>query len=94
MVIRMAIPKKLTVFEIDPKGLNRDKVAVFTMKDGKVEAEYMGGSQYEKLLGGVLDVQNGSKTVTPEDGERFMELLPPAFAMSTLLHVEEGDGEL
>ena len=88
----MATPKKLTVYDIDPRSHDETKIAVFQLEDGEVHAEYFGSdedkTQHEKVLDGALDSKTG-RVLTTDDGARFMELLPLAWQNTTFMSVRE-----
>lgn len=86
----MATPKKVTMYETSFPDLKRSKVAVFTFTDGKVNVEVVGDKDDAKVFTSVIDPDTG-KTVTPEDGERFMKALPRAFQMSTIFGADVED---
>lgn len=83
----MHMPKSLTVYTIDDfETLEKSRVAVFTMEDGKVESKYFDDA-YKDLVSTAVDPDSG-KALTPEDGEAFMKALPGTFARSTTVQVE------
>lgn len=87
----MPTPYKITMYETNFPDVNsRETLAVFTFEDGKVKGEFPGGDQAKGLFSQVIEPDTG-KTVSIEDGERFMKALPRAFQMSTIVQVEIED---
>lgn len=88
----MATPKKLTVYEIDPRSHDETKIAVFRLEDGDVRAEYFGDeddkSQHEAVLDGITDPKTG-RVITTDDGTKFMKMLPLAWRNTSYMSVRE-----